>query len=183
MALSKFLQNRKPAILKRWLDGILETYPDETKTFMNRQADRFMNPVGYTINSEIGNLYQELLDESDTLVERVTPILDRIIRIRAVQDFSPSRAVGPIFLLKAALRGELGDEIRDRVLLDDLTVFETRIDDLALIAFDVYMKHREKLFEIKAGHIRNQVSGLLRRANLLGEVPSWGNVTPADSEK
>ena len=48
---------------------------------------------------------------------------------------------------------------------------ESRIDDLALLAFDVYMNCREKLYEIKANEAKNQVSRLLKKAGMIVELP------------
>jgi hypothetical protein len=53
------------------------------------------------------------------------------------------------FLLKKAIREILGKEIRTNQDYDELMEFESKIDRLALQAFDIYMNCREKLFEIK----------------------------------
>ena len=57
----------------------LETYPKDTLRFLKKQKNRFANPVGSTISKEIENIYEELLKGID--VERVSPILERIIKI------------------------------------------------------------------------------------------------------
>ena len=93
MKLEKLLSQKKSIILKRWWDTILETYPADAKRFLKKQNDRFSNPVGNTISEETENLYGELLDEQDIDPDRISPILDRIIRVRAIQDFSPSQAI------------------------------------------------------------------------------------------
>ena len=51
--------------------------------------------------------------------------------------------------------------------------FETKIDELALLAFDIYMTHKKKLYEIRANQAKNQVSKLLKRAGLICEIPPW----------
>ncbi len=171
MNLNKSLLQKKTIILDRWLDLIVETYPADTRRFLKKQKDRFANPVGTTISREIENLYEELLQGIDP--DRVSPILDRIIRIRAIQDFSPSHAVAFIFLLRRVIREELKNEIRENRLFDELLVIESGIDDLALLAFDIYMKCREKIYEIRANESKNHVSMLLQRAGLICEVPEW----------
>ena len=98
MNVEKFLYEKKSTILKKWLDQILDTYPDDAKRFLKEQKDPFANPVGNTISREIQHLYDEFLKGIDP--EKMSPILDRIIRIRAIQDFSPSQAVSFIFILK-----------------------------------------------------------------------------------
>ena len=94
--------------------------------------------------------------------------LDSIVRIRAVQDFSPSEAVSFIFQLKSAVRQELGSELVTQAdIARDLAVFESAIDDLALFSFDIYMKCREKIYDLKANEARNMTFRLLQQARLI----------------
>ncbi len=171
MKLEQLLSQKGPGILGKWLNLALETYPADAHRFLKKQKDRFANPVGTTIEREIKSLYKELLREIDP--ERVSPILDRIVRIRAVQEFSPSQAVAFIFSLKYLVRRELEKELRENELFDDLPGFEARVDEVGLLAFDIYMKCREKLYEIRAREARAEVSGLLRKAGMIGMVPVW----------
>ena len=171
MKLEKLLSEKGPAILGKWLKLILESYPADTQRFFKKQKDPFANPIRHTISNEIENIYKELLKGVDR--ERVSPFLDRIIRIRAVQDFSPSQAIAFIFQLKKVIRDELEKEIREQQLSDDLSAFESKIDDLALVAFDVYMRCREKLYALSANEARNQVYRLLQKKGLVAEIPEW----------
>jgi hypothetical protein len=97
--------------------------------------------------------------------------LDPIIRIRAVQDFSPGQALRFVFLLKDVIRKNFGMEIGEFNLHTELQRLESQIDDLALLAFDVYMKCRERLYEIRSREAKNHVSGLLKKAGLVVEIP------------
>ena len=171
MRLEKLLTQRRSAILDRWTQLILETYPVNTQRFLKKQKDQFSNPVGYTISKEVKNLYKELLQGIDSA--RVSPIIERIIRVRAIQDFSPSKAVAFIFLLKRVIREELEKEIQENQVFDEFLMLASSLDDLALLAFDIYMECREKIYEIRANEAKNQVSGLLRRAGLIYEIPEW----------
>ncbi len=171
MKLENLLSEKSSAIVDRWLKSTLETYPAGTQRFLKKQKDPFANPVRHTISTELENIYRELLQGLDR--KRVSPFLDGIIRIRAVQDFSPSQAIFFIFLLKKVIRGVLQKEIRENQLSDELLAFESKIDELALIAFDVYMKRREKIYELKAKEAKSHVSRLLERAGLIAEIPEW----------
>ena len=171
MKLETLLTQNRSTIVNRWLDQILDTYPDDTHKFLKKQKNQFANPVGYTLSEEIDRLYTELLQGIDS--DRATSILDRIIRIRAIQDFSPSQAVGFILRLKEVIREKLETEIQENRLSDELILFESRIDDLILLAFEVYMRCREKLYEIRANETKNQVYRLLKRADLICEIPEW----------
>ncbi|KKM09744.1 hypothetical protein SY88_16165 [Clostridiales bacterium PH28_bin88] len=164
MKLVDFLSNRKAAIIGRWLQLLLDTYPPETARFLLREKDRFANPVGSTVHQGIEGLYDELLQGVDPA--KVYPLVDQIARIRAVQDFSPSRALNFIFLLKKLIREELGGEISaGRVSVGELLGFESNIDDLALLFFDAYMECREKICEIRINEVKKTTHKLLQRAN------------------
>ena len=169
MKIEKHLTRKKAPIVGRWLDLIFETYPADAQRFLRKQKDRFANPVGTTITKDIENLYDELIHGLEP--DKVSVLLDRIIRIRAVQDFSPSQALSFVFHLKKAIKEELRNEILEDRLSEDLSAMESRIDDLALLAFDIYMNCREKLYEIQANEVRNQVSRLLKKAGMIVDFP------------
>jgi len=73
------------------------------------------------------------------------------VRIRAVQEFSPSAAVGFVYALRGILREELASAGLDAA---GHAAVESGVDRLALAAFDAYMKCREKIFEIRVREIR-----------------------------
>ncbi len=154
MNLSTLLANKRKDILDTWLSLILETYPADSAAFMKRQPNRFANPVGHTFAHETGVLFDHLLGDGD--VNEVTAALERINKIRAVQDFSASEAVAFVFFLKSAVRKVLSRELADGRLTADLLAWESRIDETALLAFDSYMQCREKLFQIRCDSIRRQ---------------------------
>lgn len=181
MKLEKILSQKRPVILKEWLDKIFQTYPAYSSRFLKKQKDRFANPIGYTLSNDIEILYDELILGEELDPDKVVPALDRIIRIRAIQDFSASAAVAFIFLLKEAIRMVIKENRPDGDLAGELIAFESKVDSLALIAFDVYEKCRERIYEIKANHTKNQVSGLLRRAGLTCEIPEWESYPGEDN--
>ncbi len=95
--------------------------------------------------------------------------LDPIIRIRAVQDFTASQATAFVLKLKQILRQCLSDELQDASQLKELLAFESKIDQLSLVAFDVYMECRQKIYEIMANETRNQTFRAFKRAGLIVE--------------
>lgn len=171
MKLETILAQKGPKIINRWRKLILETYPADAQRFLKTQKDHFANPVGTTLSSELENVYKELLKGIDP--ERLSLILDKMIRIRAVQDFTPSQAVSFIVRLKDVVREEAGKEIREQQLFEELMLFESRLDEAVLLAFDIYLMCKEKIYEIKANESRNQVARLLQKAGLTCELPSW----------
>ncbi|TSA12734.1 MAG: hypothetical protein D4R73_02045 [Deltaproteobacteria bacterium] len=175
MTLESLLSQKKSAIVKKWFNAILETYPAETAKFLSSQKDQFANPVGSTVSHEIENIFQELLQAQGFDREKVSPFLDKIIRIRAIQEFSPSQAVAFVFFLKKVIREVLAFDIQKNQLSEELLALEARIDDLALLSFDIYMKCREKLYELKANDVINGTYLLLKRARLICETPEPGS--------
>ncbi len=168
MRIGLLISEKKREIAKTWFDLIVETYPQDTANFLKTQKNRFGNPVGYTISEGIDVVLEELSGEID--FERVSRYLDNIIRIRAIQDFTPSQAIGFIFLLKKVVREELADEIRKNQLYDELLMIESKIDQLANVSFDMYMSSREKIYRLKANELRSQTSRILKRSNMFKET-------------
>jgi len=158
--IEKLLVEKRDRILERWLHHILDSYPIDGSKFFGSEKDRFNNPVGYTFSQEIKVIYDELLSEFNTDI--VQNSLDKIIKIRTVQDFSPSQAISFVYLLKKVLREELENEIADIKILRELMVFEARIDQLALLAFDIYTLCRNKISEIRVNEIKKRSISFLR---------------------
>jgi RsbT co-antagonist protein rsbRD N-terminal domain len=155
----------KTSILDRWFDAALEMYPAGTSSYLKDQKDRFANPVGQTIAQGLGGLLDELLEMPGS--ERTSHFLENIMKVKAVQEFSPSQAISFIFLLKKVIRETIGKKVEDRPMFDEMLAFESRIDSLALLAFDIYMRCREKIFEIRANEVRNRTFRLLEQARLI----------------
>ncbi len=177
------LRERKNAILEAWLARTLQAYPEHTSRFLGRDRDPFRNPVGHTLREAFPVLLDAVLGGADSV--RLTAGLDRIVRIRAVQDFTAGQAVAFVFLLKPVLRealhfplhppiSHLGGEDTQGVPgeganpRDALAILESRIDELALLAFDLFMRCRERIYEIKANEARRRVSVLLKRQGVEG---------------
>ena len=146
MNFKDLLSKRKSAIKKKWFDSVIDNYPADASDFLRKQKDRFLNPVGQTLRENINGLFDEIIHDADS--EKVYPYLNDIIKIKAVQDFSPSQAVSFIFLLKRVVREELASDIEKNKLTEGLRTFETQLDNLALLSFDVYMKCREMILKL-----------------------------------
>ena len=169
MKIEEILSQHKPALLKKWFHLVMQTYPEETATFLKNEKDPFANPVGSTILKGIENLFEGLIKEGDH--KQISSFLDRIIHIRAVQDFTPDQALSFIFMLKKVIRDELKKELKEKELFDELLAFESKIDELALAAFNRYVECREKVYELRANEVKNRYSGLVRRLNRVYDTP------------
>jgi hypothetical protein len=170
--LDELLAKKRASILKRWMHLIFDTYPHDTSTFLHSVGNPISNPVGASIRDSIDKLYDWLMCGDESEPESICMVLDNIVRIRAVQEFSASTSVSFVFSLKTAVREILFQEIRRQQLFDELLEFERRIDNLALLAFDNYSRCREQLHQIRACEIRNRTSRLLERVCQKYGMPS-----------
>jgi len=149
MGLSEVLAEKREAVLERWFQAVLATYADETARFLASGADPFANPVGHAVRDGLGRLYDRFALDSPEA--ELSSAIDGIVRIRAVQEFTPSAAVGFVYALRGILREEMASAALDTPAQAAL---ENGIDRMALVAFDVYMKCREKIFDIRVREIK-----------------------------
>ena len=166
MRIEDLLASKKSDILGKWFTCVAETYSHDTAHFIKNQKDPFANPVGGNILSGLSGLLDYLVMDSNN--ETAEDFLDRIVRIRAVQTmFSPSAAVSFIFDLKKIIRECLKKELKNTEALMQLAFFENKVDALGLAAFDIFVKCREKLYEIKANQEKSKVFRAFERAGLI----------------
>ena len=168
--LQGLIQKHKSEIIKNWFDATIQTYAPDTAQFYKDQKDQFGNPVGSITSKGIAFLLDQLLDTFDP--EAIKAYLDPIIRIRAIQDLTPSQATGFILLLKKVLRENLATELQNAAHATQLLAFESKIDQLCLLAFDLYMGCKEKIYEISANETRNQTFRAFERAGLITDMSS-----------
>jgi hypothetical protein len=167
MALTTVSAGKRHLFVQEWLACTLRTYPDHTGRFLREERDPFRNPVGCTLRTALGQLTEELFGDFDRT--RVTASLEAVVRLRAVQDFSPAEALGFIPLSRSIARtvsGDGGSEIDAAAL----TVLDARIDELALIAFDLYERCRNEIRQIAARAARRRVYVLERAQRLTPDV-------------
>ncbi len=172
MNLETRLAERRDDLVAKWRELILGSYPEETRKFWRRQKNRFANPVGHSIDKCAAELFDLVLAWEDA--EAMASSLDELIKIRAVQDFSPSQAVSVVYLLKKLLRDEFMRELGKENRLSELMAFEVRVDNLALMAFDLYSKNREAIFNMRVKEVKLAQSNLLRKARLIVDNTAKG---------
>ena len=163
MTLSDRLQQAKAAILKRWLDDTLATYSKDASVSFRRVKDPFANPVGHALRSGTRALFEAILEGRDA--REASACLDDALKIRAVQEFSPSQAIAFVLLLKGAIRAELGGDVDRPPLASDLAKLEQQIDRIALCSFDIYMRYREQVYELRVNEAKRSVSRIIDRMN------------------
>ncbi len=134
-------------MLDRWLALALEFHSAETARFLGVEKDPFRNPVGHTLRENLAVLLEQLLGGMEP--EPARAALENILRIRAVQDLTASQAVQFVFQLRPILR-QSHPEANHEVL-------DARIDQLAVWAFEEYVRCRERLADIR---IRESCRGM-----------------------
>jgi len=157
-SLTALLMDRKNEVIREWLEQTLRTYPESAGRFLSLEKDPFRNPVGNTLKAGLTALFDHILRDSDPA--EAAQALDGIVRMRAVQDFSASQAVAFIFLFKRAVRGALQSEVTR--FAEEAAALEARVDEVALRAFDIFMRCRQQTYEIKANEARRRVAILER---------------------
>ncbi|HOA82933.1 MAG TPA: RsbRD N-terminal domain-containing protein [Thermodesulfovibrio thiophilus] len=164
MEINSVFSKKRQAIIDKAFNLTISTYPEGGISFLKGKHEQFTNPVGYNIYQSIQKIVDNLI--ADESLESFVSSIEEIIRIRAVQDFTPSQAVGFIFLLKKAIYDELYNDVDLFQLMDYLS----RIDSLALIAFDIFMKYREKIYDLKSKELIDRTWWVLKKWNIVSEI-------------
>ena len=169
MALAKLLIRKKASLVDQWFSQVVATYPDQSASFLKRKKDQFQNPVGHTLAEQTEAIFDQLTGDMDR--EKIQASLDRIVRIRAIQDFTPSQALAFIPSLKAIIAQGLGQEIDKQGLGQELRLLEQRLDEVLLMAFDVFMSVRQRIYEMKSEEVKRLYYQVLRRADVVCPIP------------
>jgi hypothetical protein len=148
--LQKLLEQNRESIITKWIDRIMSTYDPEMVRFLKKEKNQFANPVRGTIISSVNKIFDGLLNNKN--MEVCCQGLEEIIKLRAVQDFSPSQALSFIFDLKKIIRNELNADTS----VEEISAFEEKVDTLLEIAFDIYTKCRDKIYEIRLAEIKSR---------------------------
>ncbi|MDA3918506.1 MAG: RsbRD N-terminal domain-containing protein [Deltaproteobacteria bacterium] len=160
MHLKKELNKNKTVFVEKWFQATIDTYPAQTAKILGKDSNRFDNPIGSVTRESIENVFNLIL--KDYTQQTLEKELDPIIRIRAVQSFSASEAVSFVFALK-----EIGEKIIDASLIRK---FDKLVDNIALAAFDKFMKCREEIFLLKATESKRRIHRAFERAGLVTEL-------------
>ncbi len=171
MDLDRRLRQRKKELVQKWFHAVIETYSADASRFFANQKDPFANPVGRAFREGLSGLFDHLINSEQNDPRQIGACLDPMIRIRAVQNFLPSQAIGFLFDFKKILRKDLGDALEHPDFSDALKRLEERIDAFGLIAFDVFMRCREKIYQLKADDLRERTFKAFERAGLVHDIP------------
>lgn len=174
--LVSILKTKKSTIVKKWFELVVNSYPPDTASFLKGQKDQFSNPVGHTTKKGLEAVFDEVVSGMDR--DTIVSFLDPIIRIRAVQDFTPSQAVGFILDLKNVIREKLKKELNSAPVQAGLADIDTNIDRLCLIGFDIFVTCREAIYQLKVNTERDKIYSAFSRAGLVTEISDNGPESP-----
>ena len=169
MTIYDILRQRRDIIFKKWKDAALNQYSFGDFKIRSNDKDRFGNPVVYSISSGLETILDELIAETHTA--KLDDALEDIVKIKSLQAEKPSTAVDFLFRLKKILKKELDDSAQDGGYPAEIEKLLSDIDNLILSAFDIFMKCREKIYDIKSKEIMMRSYKLLERANLVDPAP------------
>jgi hypothetical protein len=164
MALTDFLVRKRAAILERWLQRVFESYPAEMARFLKQVKDPFANPVGATLSGELATLFDGITVGAEPAAIRTS--LEALVKLRTVQDFTASQAIGFLLEVKGVVREELGEGALASLPTGEWGNFEAAADGLALAAFDIYASNREKIIEIRLNEMKKRVFVMERASRM-----------------
>jgi hypothetical protein len=151
--LQKFLKQNRESILQKWFDQTINTYEPEMVRFLKREKNQFSNPVRNTIVTSLEKIFDGILNGIGVNEYHG---LEEMIKLRAVQEFSPSEALSFLFDLKKIIRKELINSDQKDEIITETCLFDEKFDTLFSLAFDVYSECRMKIHEIKLAEIKSR---------------------------
>lgn len=166
----KLFRTYKKDVTDAWTEAVFATYPLETTGFLRTRRDPFSNPVAHMTREAADILFDAMIGE-EVSPAQVKAALERFVKLRAVQKFAPSQNMAVFYLMKPILREKALPELRLKGQLDAYLAAESRLDTLALLAFDIYTRARETVAEARIKEIRNQHAQLARWAQRLEDGP------------
>lgn len=164
----EFLAKNRERIVREWFEHILQTYPEETARFVRSEKNPFLNPVGSAIKEGIEGIIDWMIGENPKDDELLS-FLDRIIRVRAVQGFKPSEAIGFVPSFKSVVRS-VSEKTDSPLSEKSVRDIDEVVDLILLKSFDIYMNCRETLYELRVQEVKNRTFRLLQRAGLVYEI-------------
>jgi hypothetical protein len=168
LSFKQHLAEKRSSIVKTWYDAVKETLPPGSSDLSDQQEVEATVFVGDNLALGLEGLFNALLQ--GVMPDDISRFLNNMIRLRASQDATPSQAMALIIQVKKAVRQELGSEIlSDPRLGEELTAWDSVVDDLILFAFDIYVRCREEVLEFKAQEAKNETLKLLKKAKLISD--------------
>jgi len=148
---------RAGELVEAWLGRMREQFPPPSRGFLGREGDPFENPVGAAMREAATAVIGYLAGRRD--LDSLASPLDRLCRIRAVQEPRAERSLSFLLDLKELLASELGTAGAPPGILREL---EVRVDRVLLRAFSYWAEARERIYRVRVQAERRRTASLLR---------------------
>jgi len=145
------LEQNLLTIERKWIDSVLSTYSEDGAKFFNSEKDQFANPLGYNVKKGLEKTLRLLVNDQ---LDELPAEMEQLVKLRAVQTFGPSEAVSFVFPLKKIVIEVCGLQCIAECA-NDWSSFEGRVDGLAMRLFDLFVKDRELLYQVKLNEYRS----------------------------
>lgn len=145
--LEQSLIKKKQQVLKKWQGT---AFSSQRITTGGKPEGRFSDPVSYVVKANTEAMLEWLLEDQGDL--RVP--LEEICRLKAVEETRPAEALGFIFALKQIISEELAGDHEIEIGAEELWKLDKRIDEMGLLAFDIYYDCRAKIYELRINEIK-----------------------------
>ncbi len=166
----EIFRQKKNAVVNAWVESVFNAYPLDTKGFLRTKKDDFCNPVG-EITHTMGNYLFDAAAGEHILEDRLQNALVRFVKLRSVQDFTPSQGLGVIFSFKQIFRTTFLEDCKQKGSIEDYLEAESRIDTLCLMALDLYVESRDTIAQQRITEVRKGHSQIVRLAQRHGLIP------------
>ncbi len=166
----ELFRKKKKEVVDMWIEAVFKTYPLDTTGFLRTKKHDFSNPVG-EITSTVGNYIFDAVAGEHILEDRLSMALERFVKLRSVQDFTPSQGLGVLLLFKQLFRKVFLEEFENAGQIAVYLEAESRVDTICLMAFEMYVTSRDTISQMRITEIRNGHSQIVRLAQRHGLVP------------
>ncbi len=157
-----FLRENREAVLDQWLTSAFKMFPEQSRLLMVSNPDPFTSPIRHALSKGMAQLLDRFCVEEPITGGKE---LEELGRLLAVQEMPPSQSLPFIFELKTVVRKLAGKNNKRSGFSDrDWDEFQDRLEQVLFHLFDCYLKHREKIYQLKAEEMKQRTYMLLRRA-------------------
>ena len=148
------LADNRDAMIQQWLAHAIKGISSGGPSLLSPSGDEFHSPVGHILRTNLPVLFDAL--HGNHTPESYQQALDSVVRLLAVQGFPASETVGFVFVLKEIVRQTIPEWHRVDPDRSATALLESRIDAMALRAFDIFMECREQWCKIRLNESRRR---------------------------
>ena len=169
MSIKNLLTEHRERIIAEWLAEVERGYPLSSAGYLRASSHPFLNPAGLRHREAVEAMLDYLRNE--TARENLDSALEELMRVRAVQDFTPETGFSLIYALKRILHRICGPELEEHAKnagLEEFRRLEEKLDGLMLLALGAYVRCRDKVAELRVEEFKRRHSQIFRLAGLSG---------------